>query len=102
MILTLIGQEWQAQRREKTKELHRRRQEEDEEERRKIEEYRDIGMRLKGYPQEDVRNARKLVSSFIRAEEEVEEVQSPIHLNCCSLFLFFFFSFTPQIKFLRR
>ncbi|KAL9435836.1 hypothetical protein AB3S75_021994 [Citrus x aurantiifolia] len=65
--------EWQAQRREKTKELHRRRQEEDEEERRKIEEYRDIGMRLKGYPEEDVRNAKKLVSSFIRAEEEVEE-----------------------------
>ncbi|KAL1085904.1 hypothetical protein V6Z11_D08G080600 [Gossypium hirsutum] len=30
-------------------------------------------MRLKGYPQEDVVRARKLVSSFIRAEEEVEE-----------------------------
>lgn len=65
--------EWQSQQREKTKELHRRRQEEDEEEERKVEEYREIGMRLKGYPEEDVRSARKLISSFIRAAEEVEE-----------------------------
>ncbi|KAM2672413.1 hypothetical protein EV1_008107 [Malus domestica] len=65
--------EWQAQQREKTRELHRRRQEEDEEEERKVEEYREIGMRLKDYPEEDVRNARKLISSFIRAAEEVEE-----------------------------
>lgn len=54
--------------------MHRRRQEEDEEEERKVEEYREIGMRLKGYPEEDVRSARKLISSFIRAAEEVEEV----------------------------
>jgi hypothetical protein len=54
--------------------LHRRRQEEDEEEERKVEEYREIGMRLKEYPEEDVRKARRLVSSFIRAAEEVEEV----------------------------
>lgn len=65
--------EWQARQREKTKELHRRRQEEDEEEERKVEEYREIGMRLKSYPEEDVRKARRLVSSFIRSEEEVEE-----------------------------
>ncbi|CAK8571963.1 unnamed protein product [Lathyrus sativus] len=65
--------EWQAQQRENTKELHRRRREEEEEEERKIDEYREVGMRLKGYPEEDVRNARKLVSSFIRAVEEVEE-----------------------------
>ncbi|XP_022159473.1 protein PALE CRESS, chloroplastic [Momordica charantia] len=65
--------EWQARQREKTKELHRRRQEEDEEEERKVEEYREIGMRLKGFPEEDVIKARKLVSSFIRAAEEVEE-----------------------------
>ncbi|KAL2942591.1 Protein PALE CRESS chloroplastic [Bienertia sinuspersici] len=64
---------WQAQQREKTKELHRRRQQEDEEEERKVQEYRDIGTRLKGFPDEDVRRARKLVSSFIMAEEEVEE-----------------------------
>ncbi|KDP21498.1 hypothetical protein JCGZ_21969 [Jatropha curcas] len=65
--------EWQAEQRKKSKELQRRRQIEDEEEERKIEEYREIGLRLKGYPEEDVKKARKLVSSFIRAEEEVEE-----------------------------
>ncbi|KAF8394462.1 hypothetical protein HHK36_020670 [Tetracentron sinense] len=65
--------EWQAQQREKTKELRRRRQEEDEEEERKVEEYREIGTRLKGYPEEEVREARRLVSSFIKAAEEVEE-----------------------------
>lgn len=65
--------EWQAQQREKTKELRRRQREEEEEEERKIEEYREIGMRLKEFPEEDLRKARKLVSSFIRAAEEVEE-----------------------------
>ncbi|XP_062144529.1 protein PALE CRESS, chloroplastic [Alnus glutinosa] len=65
--------EWQAKQREKTKELHRRRQAEEEEEERKVEEYREIGMRLKGYPEEDVKKARRLVSSFILAAEEVEE-----------------------------
>ncbi|XP_043711089.1 protein PALE CRESS, chloroplastic [Telopea speciosissima] len=65
--------EWQAQQREKTKELHRRRQEEDEEEERKVEEYREIGSRLMEYPEEEVRKARLLVSSFIKAAEEVEE-----------------------------
>ncbi|GAB4829776.1 hypothetical protein Ancab_019431 [Ancistrocladus abbreviatus] len=65
--------EWQAQQREKTKELHRRIKEEDEEEERKVQEYREIGTRLKGFSEEDVRKARKLVSSFIRAAEEVEE-----------------------------
>ncbi|KMT13430.1 hypothetical protein BVRB_4g083850 [Beta vulgaris subsp. vulgaris] len=64
---------WQAQQREKTKELHRKRLEEDEEEEKKVQEYREIGTRLKSFPDEDVRKARKLVSSFIRAEEEVEE-----------------------------
>ncbi|XP_019452673.1 PREDICTED: protein PALE CRESS, chloroplastic [Lupinus angustifolius] len=65
--------DWQAKQRERTKELRQRQREEDEEEERKIEEYREVGMRLKGYPEEDVRNARKLVSSFIRAEEEIEQ-----------------------------
>ncbi|XAR58521.1 hypothetical protein NMG60_11013949 [Bertholletia excelsa] len=65
--------EWQAQQRERTKELHRRRQEEDEGEERKVEEYREIGMRLKDYPEDELRKAKKLVSSFIRAAEEVEE-----------------------------
>lgn len=65
--------EWQAQQREKTKELHRRRQEEDEVEERKVQEYREIGMRLKGFPEEEVKEARRLVASFIKAAEEVEE-----------------------------
>ncbi|XP_057509523.1 protein PALE CRESS, chloroplastic-like [Actinidia eriantha] len=65
--------EWQAKQREKTKELHQRRQEEDEEEERKVEEYREIGMRLKDYPEDEVRKARQLVSSFIKSAEEVEE-----------------------------
>ncbi|KAK9161312.1 hypothetical protein Syun_007653 [Stephania yunnanensis] len=65
--------EWQAQQREKTKELRRRQQEKEEEENRKIDEYREIGSRMKAYPKEEVREASKLVSSFIRAAEEVEE-----------------------------
>ena len=69
-------QEWQARQREKTKELRRLQKAEEEEEEGKMEEYREIGLRMKGFPQEDVRKARKLVSSFIRAEEEVEEVIS--------------------------
>ncbi|XP_071721037.1 protein PALE CRESS, chloroplastic [Rutidosis leptorrhynchoides] len=66
-------EEWQAQQREKTKELERLRQEEDEEEERIVDEYREIGMLLKNYPQEDVFKAKKLVSSFIKSAEEVEE-----------------------------
>ncbi|XP_017235092.1 protein PALE CRESS, chloroplastic [Daucus carota subsp. sativus] len=65
--------EWQARQREKTKEFHRKRQEEEDEEERKIDEYREIGFRLKNYPEEEVRNAKKLVSSFIKSAEEVEE-----------------------------
>ncbi|XP_028067383.1 protein PALE CRESS, chloroplastic isoform X3 [Camellia sinensis] len=65
--------EWQAQQWEKTKELHQRRQEEDEEEERKIDEYREVGMRLKDYPEEEVQKARQLVSGFIKSAEEVEE-----------------------------
>lgn len=71
-------QEWQARQREKTKELRRMQREEEEEEERKIEEYREIGMRLKEFPEEDLRKARKLVSSFIRAAEEVEEVKKSL------------------------
>ncbi|KAK1428252.1 hypothetical protein QVD17_17082 [Tagetes erecta] len=66
-------EEWQARQREKTKELERLRQEEDEEEERIVDEYREIGMLLKGYPQEDVFKAKKLVASFIKSAEEIEE-----------------------------
>ncbi|XP_029126936.1 protein PALE CRESS, chloroplastic isoform X2 [Cajanus cajan] len=65
--------EWQARQREKNKEVHRSRKQEEEEEERRMEEYREIGMRLKEYPEEDVIKARKLVASLIRAAEEVEE-----------------------------
>ena len=58
----------------KTKELHGRRQQEEEEEEGKVKEYREIGTHLKGYPEADVRKALRLVSSFIRASEEVVEV----------------------------
>ncbi|KAM7527151.1 hypothetical protein LguiB_030561 [Lonicera macranthoides] len=65
--------EWQARQREKTKEFHRMRQAEEEEEERKIAEYREIGTRLKDYPEEDLQKAKRLVSSFIKSAEEVEE-----------------------------
>ncbi|KAL7112837.1 hypothetical protein ACP275_04G026000 [Erythranthe tilingii] len=65
--------EWQAKQREKTKELQRLRQEEDDEEEKKVDEYREVGLRLKDYPDEELRKAKKLVSSFIRSAEEVEE-----------------------------
>ncbi|XP_058200717.1 protein PALE CRESS, chloroplastic isoform X2 [Rhododendron vialii] len=65
--------EWQAQQREKTKKLHQQRQVEDEEEERKVDEYREIGMRLKDYPEDDLRQARQLVSSLLKSAEEVEE-----------------------------
>ena len=40
----------------------------------RLKEYREIGTRLKGYPKEDVRKALRLVSSFIKAFDEVVEV----------------------------
>jgi len=56
--------------------LQRRRRQEEEEEERKMGEYREIGLRLKEYPEEDVIKARKLVASFLKVPEEVEEVIS--------------------------
>lgn len=74
VIFGVWFQEWQARQREKTKELERLRQEEDEEEERIVDEYREVGMHLKNFPQEDVFRAKKLVSSFIKSAEEIEEV----------------------------
>jgi hypothetical protein len=76
-------QEWQARQRERTKEWHAYRQKEEAEEERITSEYREIGTRLKAYPQEEVRKARILVSNFIRAGEDVEEVSK--HLIVPSL-----------------
>lgn len=56
--------------------MQRRRRQEEEEEERKMGEYREIGLRLKEYPEEDVIKARKLVASFLKVPEEVEEVIS--------------------------
>ncbi|KAJ4786320.1 pale cress protein (PAC) [Rhynchospora pubera] len=66
-------EDWQAQAREKTRQWHAYRKKEEEEEERRTNEYREIGMRMKEYPDEDVRKARMLVSDFICAGEEVEE-----------------------------
>ncbi|XP_006655288.1 protein PALE CRESS, chloroplastic [Oryza brachyantha] len=66
-------EEWQARQQEETKEWHAYRQKEEAEEERIVDGYREIGMRLKAYPQEEVRKARILVSSFIRAGEDIEE-----------------------------
>lgn len=57
------------------------RQEEDAEEERKVDEYREIGIRLKSYPDEELRKAKKLVSSFIKSAEEIEEVFL-LNFNC--------------------
>jgi len=56
--------------------LQRKRRQEEEEEERKMGEYREIGLRLKEYPEEELIKARKLVSSFLQVPEEVEEVTS--------------------------
>ena len=40
----------------------------------RLKEYREIGTHLKGYPEEDVRKTLRLVSSFIKAFDEVVEV----------------------------
>ncbi|KAL5202667.1 hypothetical protein ABZP36_013619 [Zizania latifolia] len=66
-------EEWQSHQRERTKEWHAYRQKEEAEEEKRTNEYREIGMRLKAYPQEEVCKARILVSSFIRAGEDIEE-----------------------------
>lgn len=57
------------------KELRRMQWEEEEEEERKIEEYCEIGLRLKEFFEEDLRKVRKFVFSFIIVVEEVEEVK---------------------------
>ncbi|KAG8389379.1 hypothetical protein BUALT_Bualt02G0223100 [Buddleja alternifolia] len=97
--------EWQAKQREKTKEFHKRRQEEDEEEERKVDEYREIGLRLKDYPEEELRKVKKLVSSFIRSAEEVEEPPAFAHPHLVSTFEIFYNlvanSFLPKRRILQ-
>ena len=45
-----------------------------EKRKKRFKEYREIGTHLKGYPEEDVKKAIRLVSSFIRSSDEVVEV----------------------------
>lgn len=66
--------ELQAKQREKTKELRRRRKEEEAEEEKKVEEYREIASRFRGYPEKEIRRAKHLVSNFIKAGEDMEEM----------------------------
>ena len=40
---------------------------------RKVEEYRKISARLKGYPDEDVRKAQRLVSTFKLSSEQLKK-----------------------------
>lgn len=54
--------------------MRKRRELEDQEEREKTENYREISKRLEGYAEEEVKEAKALVASFIRAGEEIEEV----------------------------
>ena len=54
--------------------MNGRRQQEEGEEEGKVKEYCGIDTHLKGYLEEDVRKALRLVSSFIRASEEVVKV----------------------------
>ena len=61
------------QQREKTKELHRRHQQEEEKKKRKVEEYRETSAHLKGYPDEDVRKAHRLVSTFKLSSEQLKK-----------------------------
>ena len=80
--VSVVVQEWQRERRKETEELKKRRELEDQEEEDKTESYREISKRLEGFAEEEVKEAKALVASFIRAGEEIEEVR-----NICSLSL---------------
>ncbi|CAA2970382.1 Hypothetical predicted protein [Olea europaea subsp. europaea] len=51
----------------------RRRQKEDEEKEIKVDNYRGIGLWLKNYSEEELREVKKLISCFIKLAKEVEE-----------------------------
>ncbi|KAL2622094.1 hypothetical protein R1flu_002299 [Riccia fluitans] len=66
--------EWEKRMLRENKERDLQRQKDDEEEILKEAEYRAIGQQLQGYPAEEVRHAKKFVSSLIRAGSVVEEM----------------------------
>ena len=67
-------QEWQKARREESKQIAKQRQLEAEAEAEKEAEYRKIGHYFKDYPEEMVKEVRKLVARLIKSGEDVEEV----------------------------
>ncbi|KAH9301569.1 hypothetical protein KI387_013152 [Taxus chinensis] len=73
-MLEGLAQEWQEKQREKTKELWRRRKAEEAEEERKVEEFREIASRFRGYPEKEIKDAKHLISNFIKAGEDVEKI----------------------------
>lgn len=68
-------QEWEKARKEESKQLAKQRQLEAEAEAEKEAGYRNIGNKLKDFPEEEVKEARKFVASLIKSGEEVEEVR---------------------------
>lgn len=66
-------EEWQRERRKESEELKRKRELEAEEEAVKTENYREISKRLESFAEADVKEAKALVASFIKAGEEIEE-----------------------------
>ncbi|KAL3691968.1 hypothetical protein R1sor_005619 [Riccia sorocarpa] len=65
---------WENRMLRENKERDLQRQKDEDEELLKEAEYRAIGQQLQGYPAEEVRHAKKLVSSLIRAGSVVEEM----------------------------
>ncbi|KAI5084211.1 hypothetical protein GOP47_0000380 [Adiantum capillus-veneris] len=66
-------EEWQRERRRESEELRKRREQEEKEEAQKTENYREISKRMESYDEAEVKRAKALVASFIKAGEEVEE-----------------------------
>lgn len=67
------NEEWQKERRKETEELRKKRELEAKEEAVKTDNYREISKRMEGFAEEEVKEAKALVASFIRAGEEIEE-----------------------------
>lgn len=75
------------------KELHGRRQKEDEEKEIKVDNYRGIGLWLKNYSEEELREVKKLISCFIKLAKEVEEVIILYSIELARLEFSIFFTF---------
>lgn len=69
----IMNEEWQKERRKETEELRKKRELEAEEEAVKTENYRQISKRMEGFAEEEIKEAKALVASFIMAGEDIEE-----------------------------